>query len=155
MKTNFTLPAGTYYIGDPCYVFPNKGPNSDKWVELLEACNYFEKDTCFGEIPNIKVWGHATKYGDGSYYSNIDKKNFYVDSGMLGIVPIETVKFLNNTETDPEVGGLFHTFETPFEIEFEKNDRFLFGSIIIFDEELIDEEEEDYYDDDDDEVETV
>lgn len=140
MKTKFTLPAGTYYIGDPCYVFPNKGPDSEKWDELLEQCDYFT-NTCYGEIPNIKVWTKHTPFGDGSYGSNYENKQFFVDSGLIGIVPIETVNYLE-VDTDLEVGGLFHTFEEQFVVDFSNPEVFQFGDILIFLECMEDLEDE-------------
>jgi hypothetical protein len=92
-KECYTLPAGKYFIGDPCYVFPNDGPMSDKWQELLEAGDYFE--TCEISIDDgkIKVWAGMTVFGDGTYLGS-NGKSFPVDSGLIGIVPMETVEYL-------------------------------------------------------------
>ena len=69
------IPAGTYYIGDPCYVF-----GRDSWLKLIELTDCFE-------IPNVEfqdkpVIAFGTKSGDGVY------NGFCVDSGLIGIVDI-------------------------------------------------------------------
>ena len=42
------IPAGVYYIGDPCYPFST----GDGWDEILEESDYFDK-------PMIMYKGHA------------------------------------------------------------------------------------------------
>ena len=147
MSIHTELPAGMYWIGDPCYVFPHEGPLCNKWVELLETNNYL-KDS-FAELDDgkITVWADITAFGDGSYLSSVNKR-FGVDSGMLGIVPIETVDYLGKSREELEQSGLFVSFDTQFEIKFSYG-FFLFGDITI--ETNDDDYDEEYDDSDDDE----
>lgn len=130
MIRSFTLPAGTFYIGDPCWVFPHAGPLSTKWNELLDSCDYFSSAT-FAELPpNIKVWAYPTQRGAGAYCSNIGS-GFYVETGLLGIIPIKTVKFLNVDFNFVKNVGLIHKFEKPFKVTFTDHGRFYFDWICI------------------------
>ena len=129
------LEKGRYWIGDPCYVFPNHGPMSDRWDKLIE------KNDCFNAGPfteidggKIKVWADGTTFGDGLYSSNINF-NFPVDAGLLGIIPEETVIYLNTIdgvydESQIDGLGIFVEFEKEFTIRMQ-NGYFRFGYIII------------------------
>lgn len=98
-----TLPAGVYFIGDPCYVIPD-----EEWGDLLDATLYFnlypseEVMDSSGKYNNkedqngVFLWkSHkmgvsSTAYGDGSYASSIGV-DFGVDAGLLGAIPMELV----------------------------------------------------------------
>ena len=54
------MPAGTYYIGDPCYIFEKS------WDKVLNETNYLQNDTLFGKPVCID----STAYGDGLYTDN-------------------------------------------------------------------------------------
>lgn len=120
------LKKGTYYIGDPCYLF-NKN-----WDNVLNETEYFGKKdspiyTLFGE--QCCVGG--TAYGDGCYTDGI--RQYYVDAGILGVLPIslinidkvETIDSINNSE-----GMHIIEFEYDFDVHIE-NGIFKFGSIYI------------------------
>mgnify|MGYP001000765542 CR=1 FL=1 len=150
------LPAGTYWIGDPCYTFPNEGNFRGKWNELLEVTEYFT--ISFGELDNgkIKVWADNTAYGDGEYTSS-EGHRFGVDSGLLGIIPKETTDYLGKDVEKLERLGLFKTFDQPFTIQF-CDGYFEFGELTIltgtknylkgYDEDYEDYVDEDYVDED-------
>jgi hypothetical protein len=76
-----TLPAGTYVIGDPCYVIED-----GEWSDFCEST----KDENLIVAPHGD--GHAvgvhTVHGDGRYYGD-DGNEYPVDSGMIGLVPVE------------------------------------------------------------------
>lgn len=145
MPTSMAMPAGKYWIGDPCYIFPNDGPLSDKWMELLEKVDFFE--VSYGELDDgkIKVWAASTAYGDGLYSgtNGFEVIDFSVDAGLIGIVPQETVDYLGRGDRNLETLGLFVEFTTPFRVEC-LNGVFRFGYIYI---DTNDEEIE--YDEDD------
>ena len=136
------LPAGCYWIGDPCYVFPNQGPMKDKWNELLDSSCFLKNASSIpAEIDDgkIKVWCNYTAFGDGVYSSNVNF-NFPVDAGILGIIPEETVIYLNTIDgvyVDSQVKrlGLFIIFEEDFTIEMS-NGWFRFGHVIINTDEV-------------------
>lgn len=115
-KAEFELPAGTYYVGDPCYVLKSV------WKQVGDATNWFENMTAPAHI-NLKsddsalqkfvVWAGSTAYGDGCYFDNNDKK-YHVDAGIIGIVSWpDGVKF-----------------DAPFTVKYEDG-VFDFGGIII------------------------
>lgn len=82
------LQPGTYYIGDPCYILPNRD-----WSKILNQTNYFD-----GEIYQLygkNVWGHGTAYGDGSYPDQFGN-SYPVDAGLIAVIPIEICDFEGN-----------------------------------------------------------
>jgi len=129
MSNKMVMPAGKYWIGDPCYVFPNDGPMENKWNEILAEVDFF--DVSYGELDDgkIKVWAASTAYGDGRYIGS-NGKAFLVDAGLIGIVPMETVEYLDRTDNDLDYLGLFIEFEEPFVVE-ARNGNFAFGHIGI------------------------
>lgn len=74
--TIITLPAGRYYIGDPCYVFAE-----DAWDRLIE--NDLEGAVTF---EGHALWAHYTAWGDGEYHDQRGHA-YGVDSGTLAAVP--------------------------------------------------------------------
>lgn len=142
------MPAGKYWIGDPCYVFPHDGPMENKWDELLNEVDFFET-LSYGEIDDgkIKVWAASTAYGDGHYISSNDKA-FPVDAGLIGIVPLETVQYLDKKDCDLDYCGLFIEFKESF-VVMSKNGYFTFGNIVIDTEDYDDEQYDEEYEYDD------
>jgi len=81
-KTSFevTIPAGRYYLGDPCYVI-----RDDDWIPLLENCDYFRNPV--GEVGGYQILAFGTKHGDGVYFDKGGRK-YGVDAGLIGLVPV-------------------------------------------------------------------
>ena len=75
------VPAGSYYLGDPCYAVPD-----EHWDALLKSCDYFN-DTPIGEVAGYKVLAFNTAYGDGCYRDQFGNE-FGVAAGMIGLVPL-------------------------------------------------------------------
>lgn len=96
----FMLPAGTYYVGDPCYAI-----SDDKWDQF---CDEHEKGVVV--IDGFPSVGLFTQHGDGVYYDN-DYQTYGVDAGMLGAVDVRLAKNVEYAE------GLMRkvTFEESFE----------------------------------------
>jgi hypothetical protein len=133
------IPAGTYYIGDPCYVF-----NADSWAKIIEI------NDCF-DIPHIEfkdkpVIAFGTKSGDGVY------NGFCVDSGLIGIVDISLIEegsaFFNDS-FDRQKHTI--TFDKPFDFEWNNGDFYIGNQITIYTSDDEDEDYDDYelYDEDD------
>jgi hypothetical protein len=111
-----TLPPGTYYIGDPCYVF-----NDRDWKIIC--------DNCLDDLGIIDIFKHkffmeGTTYGDGTYHDNFGR-SYPVDAGLIGAVPIELIakKYMRD-------GMHFITFDKELPIEYAGGN-FTFGDIII------------------------
>lgn len=123
----FVLPAGKYWLGDPCYPFPNDGPKSDEWDKVLAATDFFENPHC--DLGEVQVWAASTMYGDGTYHDG-DGYAYPVDAGLIGIMPESTVDYLGNDKGWLETCGRFVTFDEPFEVKFYDG-CFQFRDIII------------------------
>jgi hypothetical protein len=70
------LPAGTYYIGDPCYVIRD-------WDEFLNVCGTDK----FFTFRGYKIFMSYTAYGDGVYVDVEEGGEYPVDSGSIGAIP--------------------------------------------------------------------
>lgn len=112
------LPAGEYYIGDPCYVFEGK-----TWDQILEETDSFQS----GDIQHFNgfdLWAASTQWGDGTYCDQ-NGIEYPVDSGLLGIIPLGLID-------NPE--GLEHgtviKFPKDVTVDFD-NGMFWFGHIRI------------------------
>jgi hypothetical protein len=147
------MPAGEYYVGDPCYVIPD-----DEWSDLLDHTLFFglfaSPDNMAKDIYNEKAnqngifsWKDkllgvsSTAYGDGGYSSNVDK-SFSVDAGMIGAVPLELCDPEGLEEVHKYGHGHVMTFDHDFSIEYDD------GTICIGEVEIYtgdrDEDEEDW-----------
>ena len=75
------MPAGTYYIGDLCYVL------NDRWDEVcdLVLADHFCRDGIFTLKDGTRFAMFTTKYGDGEYLDQ-DGNSYTVDSGSIGCV---------------------------------------------------------------------
>jgi len=130
-----TFPAGEYYLGDICYCFAH---GTESWRELLDSCKSFNDSV--GILNNTKVLGFHTKYGDGSYDDN-EGHSYGVDSGLIGLVPIELIEDNSTFRQNSECGRI-----VKFEEEFKcsNNDgRLYFGDITIETDEDFEEWDED------------
>jgi hypothetical protein len=117
-----TLPAGSYVVGDPAYNIPD-----DNWDEVLDNCGNFKHQcqstwTRANGLPGSVV-AFYTKFGDGEYSSG--KRKFLVDSGTIGIIPLE---HLDGKELDATTHLI--KFSRPFEC-FEVNGVLVFGFLEI------------------------
>ncbi len=130
-----TLPAGKYYIGDPCYAF------DESWGNILDETDFFNKEgATIGMFP---VFAASTAHGDGAYYDQ-DRCEYPVDAGMIGAMPLECL-LLDNKLTEEKIVnekfGRIIEFEGPFSCYSEK------GTIVIGHIEIEtdpQEEDEDY-----------
>ena len=138
------IPAGTYYVGDPCYVFNNTGKN-DSWSKIIELSDCF--DIPYFEYKDKLIIAFGTKSGDGVY------NGFSVDSGLIGIVDIGLIEegsaFFN--ESFDRQKHLV-TFDKPFDFEWDNGDFHIGQQISIytnddFDDQYDDDDYEDEYED--------
>lgn len=143
MTRTYVLPAGDYFISDPCYPFPNTGENSTLWETVLNETDYFNKPC---DLPNIKIWAANTTYGDGIYFDTNGLHEFGVDSGTLGIMTKETVDYLGEDPDYVSTCGILVHFEKEFNVIFSDG-YFKFGHIEI---DTQAQEEDDEYDDEED-----
>lgn len=91
------LPAGKYYVGDPCYVI--QGENYKRWDDFID--HYFEIEGCKNGVYTTwegkQLFAANTMYGDGVYQDQ--KQNSYpVDAGMIAAVPFELIDMHENVK---------------------------------------------------------
>lgn len=102
--TGVEMPAGKYWVGDPCYFVPDT-----RWMEWLEAADYLNSPRILvAEIDGYPVAGVGTAYGDGCYPGS-DGYSYGVDAGLIGVTPIEVAR--NVTREDL---GTLVEFDKPF-----------------------------------------
>ncbi len=87
-----TMPAGTYWIGDLCYVLES----DEEWDEVLDLTIVEDEPWACGEGEFTLKDGrrfamYNTKYGDGTYK---DQHGFQygVDSGSIGCIRLEDIR---------------------------------------------------------------
>lgn len=104
----FTLPPGTYFFGDPCYVFPHDSAGQECWDRVcnpLGDADVLQGNAGTDENPVTVVCG-STAYGDGEYLDQCDN-SYPVDSGLLGIVNLDQAEKLVTVPDVSEVGKTF------------------------------------------------
>jgi len=67
MSVDTTLPPGSYWIGDPTFVFPHAGRFMRKWEEIVDELIDHSQVTADNGL--IKIWADTTQFGNGDYSS--------------------------------------------------------------------------------------
>jgi len=121
-----TMPAGTYYIGDLCYVMHSE------WGEFcgLTISERECKDGEFTLADGRRFATYGTMYGDGTYRSNIGTDHS-VDAGLIGCIRIEDVRDPVATLAHMKGLGAVITFDAPFETSSDTNGIIRFGHVEI------------------------
>ena len=131
------LPAGRYYVGDPCYVIPD-----ETWPTFCKAM-YPDgrgppKVGVFWLPDGTKYAGFTTKYGDGLYESyGKTEQMFYVDSGSIACIPVDA---LPSDKVEKAKGHVIH-FDKSFSVAYDaENGTIIFDDLYIptdwFDEDV-------------------
>lgn len=119
--TGATMPAGRYFVGDPCYAVPN-----EYWMDWLrdsyknggadfDARTGGSPKVLLAEIKGHPVLGIGTAHGDG-VYGGSDGFAYGVDAGLIGLVPMS----LPGAEDEVRAYlGTVVEFEEPFECRYE------------------------------------
>lgn len=137
MTRKHILPAGLYFIGDPCYLI--RDPD---WDKIGDATNWFGCDDNI-EFPNppadwddgLYHWNGKlcfashTKYGDGIYTARRGKREIWVDSGTIGVTAFDGNPPLGMGRGF-WMGGIVEEHEKPFEI-WEEDGVFHIGKMKI------------------------
>lgn len=137
------LPAGEYWIGDPCYVIGN---DNDDWEAILDKVGYFgiyeseNWDNGAFEHKGKACWGHSTACGEGAYDlvddNDEDIELLIVDSGMLSVVPVSVIDNDNAAHA-----GVYVTFDDNFSCSYD-NGKFTFGGLTV---DTGDDDDDDYF----------
>lgn len=97
------MPAGTYYVGDLCYILDNE------WDEVcrltIQGNDCLEGEFVLRDGRKFAMYG--TAWGDGEYLDQLGR-SYAVDSGTLGCVQVPE-------GTKAPWGGQLHVFENDFD----------------------------------------
>ena len=105
--------AGTYYVGDLCYVMHPQWNEVCKLMFNTGRGNDGVLDGEFNLANGVRFALHSTAYGDGTYYDQQDRR-YPVDAGLIGCIAVEDVY-------DPEwylEGVQTVEFDKPFELVY-------------------------------------
>ncbi len=114
--------AGKYYVGDVSYVLSGRD-----YDLILEEGNFFNLKTSHqwnGKYRGYPIFVGSTSYGDGVYDDNYDRQ-YFVDAGIIGIVPVEALVSKSNIE----LGNLIE-FKNDFTVSYD-NGIFRFGDVVV------------------------
>jgi hypothetical protein len=81
------MPAGTYYIGDLCYVM------TDKEWDIFCSITTKGMECLSGEftMPDGRRFAsYTTKYGDGEYFDQLGN-SYSVDAGLIGCIRLDDI----------------------------------------------------------------
>lgn len=108
LKTSEILPAGEYWITDPCYTLGHC--EESEWIRLGELFDVHEPRYAMMEIEaggkTFEVFMSTTNGGDGCFPVIKDGTQigkFPVDAGMFAIIPIELLdaaQIIDNRDKD-------------------------------------------------------
>lgn len=134
MKAIANLPAGRYFVGDPCYVIAD-----DKWMDFLEGGTFAGNEMI--EFEGGFAGCVSTEYGDGEYYAmgGFPPGPFPVDAGLLGAVSENLIAKKYTVEELADLGVMVD-FKEPFTVYRD-------GSVCVIGHILIDtgdSEDDDY-----------
>lgn len=130
------MKAGTYYVGDLCYVL------HDEWDEVCQLT--INGNRAIGGEFNLKDGRrfamYNTMYGDGTY-TDQQGKEYWVDSGSIGCIlmrDIDLAQLDNNVQ-----GGALYDFDQDF-YTGEQDGKIMFHKISIDTDDIVEEDFELY-----------
>lgn len=145
-----TLPAGRYFVGDPCYT---AGKDDQAWQDWCSTADFGSDDVMAATFNGLPVVGLHTAHGDGTY-RDFDGREYGVDAGLIGAVPEELIKKMDISDED--LAGSGHWVETkePFVLEQGSiGGLLMIGNVTIETDPADEEEEDEQWDSEDDEDE--
>ena len=118
IRTAGSLPAGTYWLGDPSYALDDAS-----WKVFNRACGD-DGDSLrpLFTFRRTRAFVMPTLHGDGNFRSDLGP--IPVDSGRICCLPARHVCFRYAHH------GHFHTFREPFDVGWNHG-RFTIGTIVI------------------------
>lgn len=134
------MPAGTYFIGDLCYVMHGE------WDEFCDLT--IKGNDCLDGVFNLadgrRFATYGTAYGDGVYRDN-SGGSYSVDAGLIGCILLTDIDMSDSANIASSELGRIYTFDAPFETS-ENNGVISFGDISI-NTDYDDSIEDEYYED--------
>lgn len=137
-KPQVYMEAGTFYVGDLCYVL------NDSWDEFCKLTIRDEECVSggFRFADGREFVSFTTIYGDGTYEDN-ELRQYPVDAGLIGCIRVDDMDCDVEDVCD---GGQIIKFEKPFVCE-------LVDGILYFGKVAIDLDPSDDYNEDEEEYE--
>jgi hypothetical protein len=143
-----TLPAGRYFVGDPCYT---AGKDDAAWQAWCSTADFGSDDVMAATFNGLPVVGLHTAHGDGSY-RDFDGREYGVDAGLIGAVPEELIKKMDISDEDLTGSGHWVETKEPFVLEQGSiGGLLMIGNVIIETDPADDEEEDEQWDLEDEE----
>jgi hypothetical protein len=128
------MKAGTYYVGDLCYVL------HERWDEvcslIIEGNRCLDGEFNLEDGTRFAIYG--TAYGDGNYFDQ-NGKSYDVDAGSIGCVLLDDIDLTN--QENFLAGGNIHTFDTSF-YTGTMDGKIMFHTLSIDTDPVYNEEEE-------------
>jgi hypothetical protein len=120
------LKKGTYWIGDPCYVYPH-----DEWQEFCGTLFCGKIDEHIAAYGKRQFFVTSTAYGDGCYALKRDGKKVSgelgVDAGLLSIIPKALVRLWHPKDNEADRLGIWVTLDKDEEVTVPESGIFVFG----------------------------
>lgn len=135
IDSDYNIKAGKYWVGDPCYIYPDK-----QWQELCR--NILNED----QIVYEGFFIGSTAYGDGGYpifCKNVQMGRLGVDAGLLSVIPLSIAQKWPEWKKRKHL-GVEITVTADSVIEYS-NGNFEFGDfrVITSDDNEVSEDDED------------
>lgn len=141
-----TLPAGRYFVGDPCYT---AGKDDKAWQDWCSTADFGSDDVMAATFNGLPVVGLHTAHGDGTY-RDFDGREYGVDAGLIGAVPEELIKKMDISDEDLQGSGHWVETKEPFVLEQGSiGGVLMIGNVIIETDPADDEEEDEQWDEQD------
>lgn len=149
--TRAILPAGRYFLGDPCYTAGKDDAAWQQWVDVAdEGSNGFTDKIVGGSYNGHPVIACSTAHGDGSYMSSFGD-DFAVDAGLIGVVPGDVIDGMGLSDTDLDGMGVWVTVDRPTTLTWDEDGgRISFGEHVVYTDDDDGDEDYDWSQDDDD-----
>jgi hypothetical protein len=91
------MPAGTYYVGDLCYVMDKEWDAVLRHIIDTASSRLIEGEFILDDRRRFALY--STKWGDGQYGSNIGA-TFGVDAGIIGVIRIDDILGLDRASVE-------------------------------------------------------
>ena len=123
-----TMPAGSYYVGDLCYVMTD-----DEWTEFCELT--INGSVCLdGEFTladGRRFASYSTAYGDGEYPDQLGN-SYPVDAGLIGCIRLVDIGEDFRDRIVPDKLGAIIDFPDDFVTSSnEETDEIQIGHVVI------------------------
>jgi hypothetical protein len=132
------FPAGTYYVGDLCYVM------NDRWDEICDQI-ISDRNRGDGEFKlrdGIRFASYGTRWGDGCYQDQ-NRRMYGVDAGIIGCIATKDIDIdiRGEYEEGERFGGQIIKFDRPFTTS-SRNGMIIIGHIEIDTDPSYDDEDD-------------